>query len=104
MASDSFSYKLTTESELFTFDFSQILVAGETISSASCSIQAINGTDPSANSMLVGAPYYVTPKATQRISGGVSEVTYRLVMTITTSNSNTYTGVGDLPVYDPGSI
>lgn len=96
---EAFSYKLTTENELFSFDFSQVLAASETINTASCTVIVKDGTDPSPSSILVGSAAIIGAKATQRISGGISEVTYRLIMTITTSLSNTYTAVGDLPVY-----
>ena len=96
---EAFSYKLTTENELFAFDFSQVLASGETLSTATCSVIVMNGTDPSPSSILVGSAAISGAKANQRISGGVSEVTYRLVMTVTTSLGNTYTSVGDLPVY-----
>jgi hypothetical protein len=102
---DAFTYKLTTESELFSFDFSQVLAATETISTASCSVLVVDGYDPSPPSnILSGSPSISGSKASIRVTGGVSEVTYRLVMTIVTSSTNTYTAVGDLPVYDPSQI
>lgn len=96
---EAFSYKLTTENELFAFDFSQVLAATETLSTATCSVIVMNGTDPSPSNIMVGSAAISGDKANQRISGGVSEVTYRLIMTVTTSLGNTYTSVGDLPVY-----
>jgi hypothetical protein len=101
---DSFSYKITTESELFTFDFSQVLSPSETISTSSCSVIVINGVDPTPSTILVGAPVVVNKTASQRVANGISEVTYRLEMTITTSQGNTYVGVGDLPVYDASLV
>lgn len=96
---DSFSYKITTESELFTFDFSQVLSSSETISTATCTAIVMNGTDANPSAILVGASVISNKTASQRVANGVSEVTYRLTMTITTSLGNTYVGVGDLPVY-----
>ena len=101
---DVFTYKLTTESELFSFDFSQVLAASETLSTATCSVVLMNGTDPSPSSILVGSSVISNMTASQRVANGVSEVTYRLEMTITTSQGNTYVGVGDLPVYDPSLV
>ena len=40
-------------------------------------------------------------KVAQRIYGGLDGVTYRLEMTVTTSATNVYTLVGDLPVIAP---
>jgi hypothetical protein len=101
---EAFTYKLTTESELFSFDFSQVLAASETISTASCSVLVMDGTDANASAILSGSATVSGSKANQRVQNGVSEVTYRLVMTITTSASNTYTAVGDIPVYAPNLV
>jgi len=101
---ESFSYKITGESELFTFDFSQVLTPAETILTASCSVIVMSGTDSSPNSILYGTPVIVNKTASQRIVSGVSEVTYRLQMTIVTSQSNTYVGVGDLTVYEANLV
>jgi hypothetical protein len=99
--SGAFSYKLTTENELFTFDYSAILKSGETINTATCTVQVKDGFDSNPNAIKVGSPAINTPKVVQRVSGGLSGVTYRLEMTVTTSSTNVYTLVGDLPVYTP---
>jgi hypothetical protein len=96
---ESFSYKITTESELFTFDFTQVLAANETILTADCFVILMNGVDPDPSAILQATPIIANKTASQRIIGGLAEVTYRLEMTITTSLTNTYVGVGDLPVY-----
>jgi hypothetical protein len=101
---DAFTYKLTTESELFSFDFSQVLAATETISTANCSVLVVDGEDTNPSSILTGTVSISGSKASIRVIDGISEVTYRLVMTIVTSSTNTYTAVGDLPVYDPSLI
>lgn len=100
---EAFTYKLTTESELFGFDFSQVLQPSETISTATCSVIVMNGTDSNPSDILVGSAAITGSKVNQRIAGGISEVTYRLFMTVTTSQSNTFTAIGDLPIYD-GSL
>ena len=96
-----FSYKLTTESELFSFDFNPVLGTGETISTATCTAITLQGTDVAPSAILSGSPVVSLGKATQRVTGGVADNTYRLIMTVTTSASNTYTCTGDIPVYDP---
>lgn len=101
---DTFTYKLTTENELFSFDFSQVLAPSETLSTASCSVTLMNGTDSSPLAILYGSATISGSKANQRVYNGVSECTYRLVMTVTTSAGNTFTAVGDLPVYDPSLV
>jgi hypothetical protein len=99
--SGTFSYKLTTENELFTFDFSAVLTSTETISTATCTVQVRDGTDPNPNAIKVGSPAISGPKVVQRITGGLTGVIYRLEMTVTTSLTNVYTIVGDLAVYLP---
>jgi hypothetical protein len=99
--SGNFSYKLTTENELFTFNFGPILGASETINSATCTVEVKDGTDANPNSIKVGSPAVSGALVVQRVSGGLNGVTYRLIMTVTTSLTNVYTLVGDLPVYYP---
>jgi hypothetical protein len=96
---ESFSYKITTESELFTFDFTQVLSPSETISTATSAVIVMNGVDTNPNDIIVGSTVISGQTASQRIANGVNEVTYRLSMTITTSQGNTYVGVGDLNIY-----
>ena len=99
--SGTFSYKLTTENELFTFDFSPILTTTEVINTASCTVQVKDGSDPNPNDIKIGSPAINGAQVVQRITGGLSGVTYRLEMTVTTSLTNVYTLVGDLAVYTP---
>ena len=99
-----FSYKLTTESELFSFDFNPVLGTSETLSTATCTAITQQGTDTSPSAILSGSPTISLGKTTQRVIGGNDENTYRLIMTVTTSSGNTFTSVGDIPVYAPASI
>jgi hypothetical protein len=96
-----FTYKYTTESELFSFDFNPVLLGGETLLTATCTAVTIQGTDPDPSDVLSGSPVISLGKATQRVIGGINENIYRLVMTCTTSAGNTYTCTGDIPVYAP---
>ena len=96
-----FSYKLTTESELFTFDFNPVLLTGETITAATCTAITLQGTDLNPSAILFGTPVYAAGKSTQRVVGGIADNTYRLIMTVTTNDGNVYTCTGDIPVYDP---
>jgi hypothetical protein len=96
-----FTYKYTTESENFSFDFNPILNTGETISSATCTAVTFQGTDTNPSAILSGNPVISLGKATQRVVGGIADNTYRLIMTCTTNSGNVYTCTGDIPVYDP---
>lgn len=102
--SASFSYKITTENEQFTFDFSPVLGSTETISSATCTVEVKEGTDPSPSSIKVGSPTISGSQVAQRISGGLDGVIYRLEMTATTSLTNVYTIVADLQVLSPINV
>lgn len=99
-----FSYKLTTESELFSFDFNPVLQANETIDTATCTMVTQQGTDEHPEDMLSGLPVISLGKATQRIEGGLNDNIYRAIMTVVTNHNNTYTCIGDIPVYAPTSI
>ena len=99
-----FSYTFTTESELFSFDFNPVLQPTETLSTATCSAIVAQGVDPTPSAILSGTPVISLGKATQRVIGGLQDVTYRLIMTCTTNQGNTYTCVGDIPVYAPGEV
>lgn len=96
--SASFSYKITTENEQFTFDFSTVMSTGETITSATCNVQVVSGTDSSPNSIKVGSPAISGQQVAQRIYNGLDGVIYRLEVSVITSLSNTYSLVADLPV------
>ena len=61
-----FSYKLTTESELFSFDFNPVLNSGETITSGLCTAVTEQGTDPNPSLILDGIPVFSLGKGTQR--------------------------------------
>ena len=102
--SQSFSYKLTTENEQFTFDFSNLLGVGETIGSASMVVEVKEGTDANPSAILSGTPAISGTRVAQRIFGGVDGVTYRLELSVTTSATNVYTAVADLPVIAPINV
>lgn len=102
--SGSFSYKITTENEQFTFDYSPVLGTTETILSATCTVEVKEGTDANPNAIKVGSPSISGSQVAQRISGGLDGVIYRLQMTATTSATNVYTIVGDLPVLSPMNV
>ena len=98
-----FTQKLTTETELFSFDFNPILSVGETLDTAVCTAVTQQGTDPNPSAILDGSPAISLGKASQIVTGGLDDNIYRLIMTVTTSLGYTYTLTGDLPVYAPTS-
>lgn len=96
---EAFTYKITTESELFTFDFNPVLQVGESITSATSTAIVMNGVDLNPTAILINSPTWASGKVNQRIAGGISEVTYRIEVTAITNQGNTYVCVGDLPIY-----
>jgi len=102
--SASFSYKITTENEQFTFNFSTVMSTGETISLATSTVEVVSGTDASPTAILVGSPVISGQQVAQRISGGLDGVIYRIEITSTTSATNVYTIVADLPVLSPLNV
>lgn len=101
--SSSFSYKVTTENEQFTFDYSPVMASPETISSATCTVTVVSGTDSNPSAILVGSPVISGLQVAQRIYNGLDGVIYRLNMTATTSLSNVYTIIADLQVLSPAN-
>lgn len=101
---ESFSYKFTTEVKSLSFDFSQVLSSGETISTATCTVVVIDGTDATPSNILSGGTSIIGSKVYQQVQNGIAGVTYRLVVTIATSASNTLVAIGDLPVYSTTEV
>lgn len=105
--SSSFSYKLTTENEQFTFNYSQVLATGESIVSTNCVVEVKEGTDANPSAILPGGSTSGVVNGAQvaiRVYNGLDGVIYRLEMTATTDLGNVYTIVGDLPVFSPMNV
>lgn len=101
---DNFSYKFTTETKSLSFDFTQVLASGETLSTVTCTIVVVDGVDASPASVLAGGASIIGTKIYQKVQNGVAGVTYRLIATVTTSASNTLVAIGDLPVYSTTEV
>ena len=54
--------------------------------------------------MILGGPAISGARVAQRLYGGLDQVTYRVAITITTSLTNVYTYVADLPVLAVASL
>jgi len=101
---DTFSYKFVTENKPLSFDFGQVLGSGEDLSTATCTVLVLDGTDPNPSSLLSGSASIVGSRVYQRVQGGIAGVTYRLVCTIVTDANNTLVALGDLPVYSTSEV
>jgi hypothetical protein len=79
----------SVESKIYGFDFRRGLSAGEAITSADFEIFVVDGTDPSANSRLIGPAIVSGTQARQRVAGLVSGVSYVLQATVSTNQGST---------------
>lgn len=101
---NSFTYKITEENELFSFDYSPVLLPAETITSATCTVIVVDSQDANPTAILSGNPVVSGSIVSQRVYQGVPEVTYRLQMLAVTSYGNTYACIGDIPVYNASEV
>ena len=100
----SFSYKLVGEVYPLTFDFSQVMQYGEYAVSATNNAIVMDGVDPNPTNILKSRPIVNQLLVTQQIQNGLSNVTYRVILTVTSTQNNVYIGTGDITVYDPSLV
>lgn len=77
------------ENEVYTLDFANDLGDGETLSTTTWTIAVVTGTDASPSSHLSGSPVIDGTASSQRITGLLGGVLYRVQAIVTTSASNT---------------
>jgi hypothetical protein len=80
------------------FDYADEMEASETISSASLSIEVVNGTDASPSSVLSGAMVNQSTNMAQLIQGGLSGCIYAFKCLATTSLGRVLARAARLPV------
>lgn len=85
----NFSSKRTSEVEVFTVDFVNLLPPGVTVVSAVWSMGVHLGRDPAAASMLRGAYSIVGSEVRQMIGGGLAVVIYLPICTALLSDGQT---------------
>lgn len=93
-----FSPKRPAESEVFTFDFTDLLGTNETLISATVASKVVNGTDAAYASMISGAAQISGKKVLQKIAAGVAGVYYELACTATTDTGQIMIVAGNLSV------
>lgn len=81
-----------------TFDFSNEIAGGESISSASLACTVISGTDASPEQVLNGAATISGSSVLQPFQGGISGVTYDLRCVATLSSGRVLVLAATLPV------
>lgn len=82
--------KRPTELGPVTFDFTNSLASGETISTQSVAATVYSGTDANPSAILSGSATASGKIVSQKLTTAVSGVLYQLVCTITTSAGNNY--------------
>lgn len=75
--------------QAYTYDFTQNLAAGETLSSASVAVEVYSGTDGLPNAILSGSASISSGQVSQSFTGGTDGVIYSTVCTALTSDSQT---------------
>lgn len=85
----NFSPKRAAEVDIFTANYTPLLMPGETILEAEWSITPVDGDDSNAASMIQGGASIAGPCVSQLIGGGAPGVTYAPICTAQTSLGRT---------------
>lgn len=96
----NFDPKRAAEAEVFTVDFVNKLLPGETIVSATWSVATVGGGDPSPSAMVQGGASVNGTAVSQLLTGGLPGVRYAPICTAQTSAGQTLV----LPVYGDGLL
>lgn len=94
------STKQTDTTEWFTFDFTNMMIPGESLSSITSVVntQVSGDTDETPSAMLSGSASISGKTVLQLVTGGLNECVYMMVVTVSTSASNTLVLTAYLPV------
>jgi hypothetical protein len=77
------------ENEVFSFDFTRDLADNEALAAATWTCSVASGTDPSASAHINGAATVSGKTTSQRVTGLLAGVRYRLQAVATTTFGNT---------------
>lgn len=93
------SSKEPTETIVVSFDFSNLLGNGETITACTCTAtDRRTETDMTATMILNAADLSSTPVIKQMVQGGLNGSSYLIRATVTTSRNCVLTGAAVLPI------
>ena len=90
-----FSNKDPSEIVVLTFDFTNILAAPLTPAIA---VTVVNGADGAPSALLSGVPSIVGSTVTQKVTGGLSGVSYKIACTVNGADGSKYVLADILPV------
>jgi hypothetical protein len=93
-----YSAKDPTEILAYGMDFTNLLVSGETIATATVVVSTYTGTDASPTDMYYASADIASAVVTRALQGGLNGVTYRVLFTVVTSVGRIYAAAGYLPV------
>lgn len=82
------------------FDFSSLLSTGQTISSATAGVSVWAGVDATPSAILSGLPTVSGLVVSQKLTGGVAGVIYKLRVSAVASDGSTQVLVGYLAVVE----
>lgn len=94
------SPKDPVEQIFYSMDFSALLAAGETITSAQAALRVTSGADPAALLMLSGSPAITGGIVSQLIIDGVGGAVYLFSLRIVTSAGQTFIESAPLKVIE----
>lgn len=97
---NTFSPKDPAEQIFYSTDFSALLSAGETLSTATASLRVTSGTDAAPSAMLSGLPVITGSIVSQLVIGGVAGSTYLLGISVTTSTGQVFVEAAQLDVLE----
>lgn len=99
MKATTFSEKHPAEILVLSFDFTNDLLTGETITGASRTVETTFGTDAAPSSIFSGVTTFTGGKlALQGVQAGLAYRDYLITMMVTTSSGRTLVLQGILPV------
>ena len=82
------------------FDFTSLMLFGDTIDAMSSVMSVESGTDPTPENMLTGTASFTARTTTQPVSGGIVGNTYRLAVSVHTVGNCVYVIEGLLCIND----
>ena len=90
--------KLASSTESYTVDFTDLVPAGDSISSQTVTASVYSGTDASPSSIISGSATASGTRVTQKLTGGTAGVIYQLTWTVVTAASLTLKKTGFLAI------
>ena len=81
-------HKIQAETEIYGFNFKDLLPAGVTVSGSAWTVTVLSGVDASPAAILSGAPSVSGSIVSQAITAGVVDVKYCIQCKATTTNAS----------------